>query len=142
MPIAPDDNLILEATNLSSSDINDCTVTFAGVQSDKCRIDSGNIMVSYNLGVPLPLTSESPKLSVKFKNSGITAWHNVCSADTVSNLYAGPTGTQTSISCSFAGGCTHTIAADGLASNVDYGHMKVTVCGQESKLVAAESGIS
>ena len=123
--------LAVTGSNLNPNGLVGCMMNFYGQENDcdGASIANANPESTFDVGVPLPLTPQSPVLTIEVTNNGVTAKHRACSTDTVSDVFVVPTGPQTAVSCAFMGGCTHSIVADGLAPNVAYGKMKVKVCG-------------
>ena len=132
--------LSFTGSNLALAGATGCSLSFAGVEADSC--DLGSSSATWATGVPLPIVDEAPVLTIMTDNAGIMASHEACSSDTVGIVFDYPSATQTAVPCSYPGGCLQTIDADGLATNVHAGNMKVEVCGVEASLRADLSSSS
>lgn len=132
--------LVMTGNNLAMTGATGCTVSFAGVDADSCAVDgNGDATGTWDAGVPLPFAVESPILKIVTENAGITVTHQVCTANTVVNVYTTPASAQADLTCSYAGGCLQSINNDGLAPNVEAGLLKVFVCAEEATLVSDQS---
>lgn len=111
-----------------------CSVTYAGVASTTCTINSAtDVSATFANGVPTSEADVSPKLT--FESSLDTfAHHAIVTAAALTNAFAF-TSTTNGLTCSFEGGCEFSVVADGLAAKVSEGSATINVCGKECTLL-------
>jgi hypothetical protein len=115
--------------------------TFNGVLADSVSITSNTEAVAtFSNGVPLIATALKPYLYFQSDNSPVQHWAtSPYTAKLTTALTA--TALDTSVSCSFAGGCSLSITQPGLLANLasDPAKNTIRVCGQRCELSPDES---
>ena len=115
-------------TDFPTSDY-DAVATFMGVESSSALINSaGEVVATFEHGVPLSLTASSPMLSFKHQtlNEQLIANQGGIGLTNAAVISDSTTG----LSCSFQGGCAYTVTATGLTSNLlNSSTNSIDVCG-------------
>lgn len=105
-------------------------VTFSGIKADSVTLDSDTSATAvFTQGIPIG-SGVKPKLYFANAATGITHW--AVSTATVSNTLTPSLSLDSSLDCSFAGGCLLKVTQPGLVHNLlnDTAKNVIRVCGQ------------
>lgn len=116
------------------------TATLAGIEADAVSVNSATEAVASFSTYGVPASTDVPTLH--FTHSlGYALYASVDSSvsfEKVQDVTASTAGLE----CSFAGGCTYAIEADGLYATLQDSANEIRVCGSPCELVDAESSAS
>jgi hypothetical protein len=128
-------SLTLTGTSFYTSDY-DAKVSIAGVEADSVTINSGTeVVATWDMGIP-PVSGGTALLW--FESTATTELYYASSSAITIETAVTPTA-PSAVSCSFAGGCTYTVQAAGLASMVAADVSQITVCGETCEYLADAS---
>lgn len=101
----------MDGDNFTPLDYSGCRAVFAGVEADSCSmIHANQILATWDLGVPSVEDETMPLVSLLHTDgqSEMNVINPELGGIAIPLLI---TGEQAGLTCSFAGGCVHTITA-------------------------------
>jgi hypothetical protein len=117
--------------------VEKCTATFAGIAADSCEVISATeATATFTTGVPTSDTEQMPELRLR-DTSGDDLIEQIVASDAVATGITNAllvTSEASGLVCSHAGGCVHTVTAEGLTSDIKGGKATIRVCGKECTL--------
>jgi hypothetical protein len=114
-----------------------CTATFAGIVADSCEVISATeATATFTTGVPTSDTEQMPELRLRDTSGDDLIEQIVGSGSVLTGITNAlvVTAESSGAACSFAGGCTHVVTAEGLTTDIKGGKATIRVCGRECTL--------
>lgn len=118
----------------------DVSCEFQGVQGSTVMPSPGQVICSFEAGIPAADSAASVKLSFTDPVTGLGVIADSNGQSLTNALSVGSA--DLGVECSFAGGCAYTVQGNGLAGAIQSDSMnKITVCENECELdLAASNG--